>query len=455
MLIWAASTVTILIILAAVVWFHARNPDRQLNLAAAKLDSYIRSRKTSAHVESSLLYQLHVLVNLSMDDANAARTYKAVDLLKLAYGSSIQRPNEYQRLGSIIVKAMRSKQPDIAAIALGAFRPLLRNLAAQDLALAIEQLTLIAVFAARLKYNFLLAKVLETVFDVVSRTECMKDQKTVSAMLKSIRIIGTFAFRRQDYQLFQELTTRFKAWTSTGLKIPGEVEGLFITWLHQLAKSGDVIALEAVTKLGIDFFDNQTLTHDGIGAIITESSKAAGTACLNQHNKVPPLILQFILELAAKSHDMALWRKAVNAVGQVSSLAISRRNVAEAFNVLLPILDNGRNILTDELTFGEYSDDYRRKRLFIILRECVLLAELKARQDMTSSTGDIITEIYETWLINPQTTGIKKSIKKYCQCLMLYWQNTRQRQARRGTPGSSRLIEPMLVSEQDRKRLGL
>ncbi|MPM65268.1 hypothetical protein SDC9_112163 [bioreactor metagenome] len=152
---------------------------------------------------------------------------------------------------------------------------------------------------------------------------------------------------------------------------------------------------------------------------------------------------------------MVLWRKAVSAVGQVSSLAISRRDVAEAFNVLLPIVDTGRNMLTDELTFGEYSDDYRRKQLFIIMRECIMLAELKARQDMTRSTGDIITEIYKTWITNPQTTGIKKSIKKYCQCLLLHWQNTRQRQARRGLPDSNHLIEPMLVSEKDRKRLGL
>lgn len=456
MLIWVASIVTILIICVAAVWFYAKNPDRRLNLAETKLDRYLKSRIPSTQTVNKLLQQMHMLVNVSMEDANAARTYKAVDLLKLAYGSGLQRPNEYQRLGSIIVKAMRNKQPDIAVIALGAFRPLLRNLAAQDLSLAIEQLTLIAFWAARLKYNFLLAKILETVFDVVSRTECTNDQKILSAILNSIRIIGTLALRRQDHQLFRELATRFKAWTSSsGLKFPEEIEGVFITWLHQIAKNGDDIALEAVARLCHDFFDNQTITSAGVSAIVGESSKAAGTACLNQHNKVTPLILQFILELAAKSYDIVIWRKAVSAVGQVSSLAISRREMAEAFSVLLPMLDTGRYILTDELTFGEYSDDYRRKRLFIIVRECILLAELKARQDMTSSTGDVITEIYEAWIANPQTTGLKKSIKKYCQCLLLYWQSTRQRQARRCILDNNSLIEPILVADKDRKRLGL
>jgi hypothetical protein len=111
--------------------------------------------------------------------------------------------------------------------------------------------------------------------------------------------------------------------------------------------------------------------------------------------------------------------------------------------------------MVDELKFGEFSDDYRKKRLFVIVRECILLAELKARQDMTKSTGEVIAEIYEYWVRFPQTAGINKSLKKYCQFLLIYWQNTRQRQSRRGMPDNKRLIEPMLVSDEDKKRLGL
>ncbi|MDD4601986.1 hypothetical protein SDC9_27474 [bioreactor metagenome] len=455
MLIWAAFIAVILIVLLIAVRFRVRNTDNQLNLVTAKLDRYLHARKPSVKAESELLQRLYALINVSMSNANDVYVYRFVDLLKLAYGNGMIRSNEYQRLGSIIIMAIRNKQPDIAAIVIGAFRPLIRNIAIQDLALAIEQLTLIAVLATRLKYSFLLAKVVEAVFEAAGRKECSHDSKAMLAVLRSTRIIGTFALRRHEYELFRELLVRLKKLvTGSGNSIP-EVEWLFVMWLHQLAKSGDDAALESVANLALELFDSQAISINGAIIIITESSKAAGTASLNQSNKVSPLILQFILELASKSRDPALWRKAVNVIGQVSTLAVSRRGIAEAFDVFLPMLETGRRLLADELKFGVFTDDYRKNRLFVIIRECILVAELNARQDMTKSTGEVITEIYEQWVRLPQSAAINKSLKRYCQMLLLYWQNTRQRQARRGMPDNKRLLEPMLISDEDKKRLGL
>lgn len=456
MLIWMALIGAILIMSATAVWYRTRNIEYQLNFVAAKLDKCINSRKTNHREVGQLLKRIHSLIYNSLNDINTVNAYKAIDLLKLAYGCGMQRDNEYQRLGSIAIAAMRNHQPDIAGIALGAFRPLIRTIPMSDLSLAIDQLTLIAVLAARLKYNFLLAKVLENLFDATVRSDCMGDKQVVNAVLRSVRMIGLTALRRHDYDLFRELTARFKIWTRD---IPAELlvdgDGLFIVWLHQLAKSGDAVALETVTQLGLDLYANKAITADRVSLIISEASKAAGTACLSQLNTVPPLILQFILEIAEKGDDLTLWRKAVNSVAQVVSLSSSRRGVIESFLVLLPILDTGRRLLADELKFGEFSDGFRRQRLFVIIKESVLVAELHARQQMTSNPGEVITEIYEHWASLPQTIGIQKSIKRYCQLLLLYWQNTRKRQARRGMSIDKRLTEPMLVSDKDRKRLGI
>lgn len=455
MIVWTASIVTILIVSIVAARFRAKNVDYQLNHIAAQLDVHLNSRKQYSQTGFRLLRRIYSLINISINNANDAQTYKAIDLLKLAYGSGLFRPNEHQCLGSVILAAFRNRQPDAAAIVMAAFRPLMRNISTLELAALIDQLALIAVLAYRFKYTFILSKVLETVCDIAARPEVMQDKSAMTAILRAIRLIGLFALRRKEYELFQELSTRFKTLCYGAGREIEDIEWLFIAWLHHLGKSGDEDGVMLVTKLGQELFCNHGISSDAVAVIITESSKTAGIASLSQQNKVPPLILNFNLELADKSSDPLLWRTAVSAAGQVLSIVISRRGIGESIAVLEPLLENGRILMTGELLFGEFTDDFRQKKLFTILRECLILAELKARQDMTRSPAEIIIDIYQYWTGLAEATGRHKSIKKFCQLLLLYWQSVRKRQARRSMPNSSCLSTPILFSDKDRKRLGL
>lgn len=457
MLSFTASIVAILILLVVSAWLRVKTPEYQLKLVAAKLDSYRSTVNPLSNAEIKLLQKLYKLVNISMDIPNVVHAYKAIDLLKLSYGYGLLRSNEYQHLSSVVITAIRIKQVEIAAIALGAFRPLIRNTPVKDLAMVIEHLTLIAALAARFKYKFIPDKVLEIIFDIIDSVNCEQDKRLLAAIFKCLRVIGTFALKRCDYQLFYELANRFKAWANiVQNRIAFEVEELFVVWLHLAVKNDDKTAMTAIIELGDDLCSCKSISVNGASIIIDEASKAAGTSSLSLRNKVPPLILEFILELAAKTGDLAVWRKAVRSVGQVAAIAVSRcDDVTEAFHIILPLFETGRSMLNDEITFGEYSEDDHRKRLFIIGQECILLAELKARQNMTSSAGEIISDIYEQWNNCYGKMGSPKSIKKFCQFLLLYWQRTRQKDARRAKLSNIRLTETILVSDRDRKRLGI
>ena len=111
--------------------------------------------------------------------------------------------------------------------------------------------------------------------------------------------------------------------------------------------------------------------------------------------------------------------------------------------------------MTDELRFWEYSDGRRKEQLFILLKECIMLVELKSRQDMTASSAEIIAELYRQWNLQPGIIGNQKSVKKFCQFFFLYWQTIKRRQAKRSMPLDNDISQPTLISENDRKRLGL
>lgn len=456
---WALVAAIVVLVLAFALSFFYKNKwfDLKLRLIATKLDQYRHSRNKNYLKGHRLLKQLYSLLNISIAASNAANVYRIVDLLKLTYGSGLQNNNEYQRLGSIIIASMRDKQPDMAGILMGAYKPMLRVSDVKALPEAFDQLTMIAVVAARARHSFILSKVLETVAEASIRPDFATERLAINAFVRAIKIIGILALRRHEYDLFRELIRRLIVWSEDfhqgGLE--QELDAVLEVWLHHLAKSNDVAAFDYYSALGFELQRNKVITPITIARLIEEAFNAASTASLNPNNKMPPLILQFLLEIAEKERDIKLWKKAVSAAGQVSALAFSRRNTADAIDIFVPLLEKGRSLFSTEIKFGEYTEDSSRQYLFIVIRECILVSELKARQDMTSSTGEIIAEVFEKWKSIPETVGFQKSIKQFCQLLLLFWQNTRQKQARRGMPDQSGLTEPMLVTEKDRKRLGL
>ncbi|MEN6413228.1 MAG: hypothetical protein ABFC84_10810 [Veillonellales bacterium] len=455
--LWIVSVTGILLLAAAALWHRSRRWNWKIKLAAAKLNKLIQRRQRDQKAETKLLRQLYSLLHTSIAAGDASVTYQLVDLLKLAFGSQLFRVDEAARLMSLCVVAIHNRQPELAGIIMDGFHPLFRCLPAEALPDAAEQLTVISTTAVKKKYSFILSKAVTCIFALADRTKCDNNPAGV-AILQALQVTGILALRRQDADLWRELVVRMSGWIT---EIPqssasGTIVGVLSAWLYRIIRYNGMTPFEIITPLVHKLIECDVLTDDALSILFREWGEAAGAACLNPKSELATQIFLVVIEAAGVRADIPVWNRAIKMVGQVSALAATRHGIVEAFSMLFPLLDSGRKLLTAELKFGQYGDGFRLQQLFIVLRETIMLAELKARQSMTISVGEVIAEIYHCWVIYPQANCSQKAIKKYCQLLLLFWQRIRQREAKRSIPLlAPELVEPVLLSKQDRKQLGL
>lgn len=455
--LWMVSVTGILLLVAAAMRHRSRKWNWKINSMAARLSKLTQQRQRDRKAEEKLLRQLYSLLHTSIVIGDAAATYQLVDLLKLAFGCQLFRVDEAARLMSLCVVAIHSKQPELTGIVMDGFRPLFRYIPDAALPEAAEQLTIISATAVKNKYPFIQAKAAECIFDIAERINCDNNPPGI-ATLQALQVAGIFALRCHDVDLLRELVVRMSGWIT---KVPQSsaaenIVGLLTAWLHRIIRHDGMAMFEIMTPLVHKLVECNVLTDSALITLFHEWGEAAGVACLNPKSPLAPQILLVVAETAEARADLRVWSRAIKMAGQVSALAVTRHGVTEAFSVLFPLLDTGRKLLSSELKFGQYGDGFRLRKLFIVLRETLLLAELRARQDMTISAGEVITEIYECWAVYPMANYSHKAIKRYCQLLLLVWQQTRQREAKRSIPLlSSELVEPMLFSEKDKKQLGL
>jgi len=456
MLLWGTTTIGLLFFGLVARWYIFRRPDWRIMLLSIRLNRLIRRNQRSKIAVHRLLKQIYSLINFTIQTNNAVAAYQAVDLLKIALGERLARHDEPMRMMALAVAALRTKQPDVAGYVLDAFKPMLRTLEDEQIPVAMEQVTLIAVVSMKLKQSFIIAKVADLIFTVIEQNGRSNNTQILTAGLRSLRIIGLMALRRRDDALFREMNIRFLS-VASGYRdgdISGEIIIVLSAWLHHIVKNNAIVMFDTLSQLSFQFAEN-ILDNSSIEALISEWENLAGTACLNPQSELAPRIVEFILNLAETSYHNGLWRKTINAAGQIAKLAIDKHGLQTAFPILYPLLDTGRRLLLAELRSTTYCNELRQKNLFLILRECIMLATIVARRDMTSTTGEIIAQLYLCWANYPDMRGNPKSVKKFCQLLLLYWLKTRQRQARRGLPDHCELVKPMLISDAEKERFGL
>ncbi|QJW44628.1 hypothetical protein HA075_01875 [bacterium BFN5] len=421
-----------------------------------KLGRITSRSKLNKVQNTALMKSIYRCINDCIVQNNHTEAYQAVDLLKLALGERLARSNESMRLMALAVAALRTKQPDIASHILEAYKPLIRNLSDDERVVAIEQLTLIAMVALKARYNFMIPKVADTIFTIIEQQDKRLEKKIILAGLRGLKIIGVMALRRHDEALFREISLRIGNLHYIDEDIAKAVVGVLNEWLHRAIKQEDQVMFLLVLQLCLHYIDKNELSDDIYDLIVVEWQNLAGTAALNPRSRMAAETIDFLLMIAEKRFNAAFWTLVVSAAAKTGRLAVSQHDDIEiSFSTLYPLLDAGRRMLSAELKFHKSSDGLRQKILFLIARECVMIASLIARKDMTSSTGEVLSKLYDCWINDPQVRGSQKSIKKFCQFLMLYWMKYRHRQSRRGFLDQGAITEPSLLTDAEKERFSL
>lgn len=457
MLLLIAGIISIVALVMILGWYYCRRLDWQIKLLAARLNKLIRCQRRDRQVVQQLLKNIYVIVNKGMTLNNSIVVYQALDLLKLAFGYGLVRPGESARLMAIAVTALNNNKPDTVSLIIDAFRPLVRQLQPEAIVSAVDQLTLIGTVALKQKHNFLTAKVVECIFFVMEQTDVVTDRKIVVAAIKALKVIGVLGLRRRDIALFREINMRLSVWlvANRGIDdISTEIASTLTAWLHRITWLGDAFLFSIIADSTFSLIEAEVLTDAGIELIIDEWGNVAASACLNPNSRVAGLIIDFVFKVANRQKSNKQWIKVIALTGRVAKLAVYRHGVIAAFMVIYPILELGRKLLWTELRYVESIDEFHHEFLFRVVRECLIILTYAARQNILGSTGETIVEIFKCWLAHPEIIVNEKSVKKYCQLLLLFWLKNKKH-GKRYMPCDAEFMEPMLFTNIEKQRLGI
>lgn len=446
---------SIVALTAVLGYYYCRNLDWQIKFVTARLNKIIRSRRRNGHAHSQLLKNIYTIINKGLDRNHPIAIYQALDLLKLAFGNGLVRPGESARLMAIGVRALNTNNPDTVSFVIDAFRPLVRQLPSEAIVNAVDQLTLIGVVSLKRKHNFLTAKVVECIFFIMEQTNHAADRRVAVAVIRALKVIGVLVLRRRDSALFREMNMRLSAWLADNPKaddIAEEAVKALAAWLHRIIWLGDVPLFTMMADSAYSLIEAEALTDKGIGLIVDEWGNVAASACLNPTTPLAGLIIEFLFKVA--NHNNQHWVQVIAVAARVGKLAVYRHGLLASFMVIYPILELGRRLLWSELKFIEHSDELRLQLLFRVVRECLTLLTYTARQNLIGSTGETIVDLYKYWVGQAEIAVNPKSIKKYCQFLLLFWLKNK-RQSKKYMPCDSELIEPILFSDIEKEKLGI
>ncbi|MEG6584610.1 hypothetical protein [Dendrosporobacter sp. 1207_IL3150] len=437
-------------------WLFLRRLDWQIKLLEMRLARITAVKNIDKARSKSLLKDIYSHINITIEKQNQTAAYQAIDLLKLAFGEKLDRSDEPMRLMAVAVSALRVKQPDVAGYVLDAYKPLIRNLSDTAKISTIEQLTLIAMVSLKSRNAFMLAKITDLICLLLEQLDKNTSKKVIISGLRGLKVIGAMSLKRHDEALFREISLKVGSINQFDEEdISIEIVHILTGWLHRVIKNEDKVMFSIFVQSTLEFYERGTINNKIFAIIVNEWQNLAGTAVLNPRSSMAAEILDFLLLASERRFDERCWLLAISAAAKTARLAISQHELEDGFKIAYPLLDMGRRLLGTELRLMDNTNDMRQKALFLIVRESVMLASLQARKDMTSSTGEIIAQLYNCWARYPNMRGNQKSVKKYCQFILLYWMKNRKRQARRGIPEKNELTEPSLLTELEKERFGL
>ena len=458
MLLLMVGILSILVLAMIFAWYYCRRLDWQIKLLTVRLNNLIRSKQRDRQVVKRLLKSIYIIINKGMTLNNSMIVYQALDLLKLAFGYGLVRPGESGKLMAIGITALNNNKPDTVSLIIDAFSPLTRQLPSESIVNVVEQLTLIGTIVLKQKHNFLAAKVVKCIFFIMEKTDVMADKKILVAAIKALKVIGILGLRRRDTVLLREINMLLSAWLFANPRnddISKEIASTLTAWLHRITWLDDAILFSIIAESTFNLIEAEALTDTGVELIIDEWGNIAASACLNPNSSIARLIIELLFKVADHQKSNKQWIKVIALTGRVAKLAAYRHGVNATFMVMYSILDLGRKLLWTELRYVEYIDEPRHELLFRVVRECLIILTYGARQNLLGSAGETIVDVFKCWLVHPENIINEKSVKKYCQFLLLFWLKNKKNWKKYMPCGAAELMEPMLFTNIEKQRLGI
>lgn len=455
MLLWAILLAVMFIVSLGGLIYFSRRLSWRIKGLQRNANAITRSKHITRAKKDVFLKELYSILNKSILEGNSVIAYQSVDLLKLAMGEGFMRADESIRLMGVIVGAIKHKQPDIAGFTLDVFKPLVRRLEVREVSYSVQQMLIIGIVALRNKNNFLTAKVVDFLFYLIERNDVQKDKISLGSIIHALQVIGALGMRRRDTALFQEIVKQLNSWRVGHAQDIGKpLIGMLMAWLHRAIKNQDKLSFQLTVELTLSFIESGFFDETDLKDLIVEVGNLARSACLNPKNFAARELVHMLVVIAMKEKKQEIWSLVIAVCGKVGNLALVRHGVQTAFPTCYPLLEAGRKLLWAELKFISYTDEVRRYALWKIIKECIAMASLAAKQDMTATAGEIIADFYKCWgQLEPDSVQ-SKSAKRFCQLILFFWLKNK-RHSSRYLPDDETLVKPILFSDIEKNHLGI
>jgi len=442
-----------IILLLIFIWYRrSSGTDRQFRRLEKELASLARRRKRD-DTTKTFLASVYKLLQQTIIRKDTPASFRAVELIKTAYGEGIIRTDEMSYLVGLSVMALRQKQHDVANVLVDAAKLLIKGQSSDRVRELLEQLQFLALILLKEKQNYIAAKIVDLIFYILDKPDLGNDHQVSSQAIDVLRTVGIRVIRRRDAAMLREIAGRLETWHAKAEPASDlELAKLLAAWLHRSIYSSEVASYELIVELIRRSSQKRVIASSAFELLISELQKLSGTLSLNPGSQIPGKLLAIILELGFSRDNINDSRQVVRSVGEVARLAIHNHDLTTAFLVFYPLLEQGRRLLTLELKFGGEASQggHRQHTLFFVIKECLSVLEYSARKRMTDSVADLTAELIQCWETKVELQSTAKSFKKFCALILLY-----QNATRRTKSGSAefRAAKLSLFAENEQERL--
>lgn len=123
----AIIVISFMTLIAGVYWYRTNSLSWRLRKVKQAVDKLAKKRQPNKKAIAIMFRQIYAIIHQGMHTQKEAVIYQAADALKLAVGVGLGRRDEPLRLMTVIVIAIKAKQPDVAGQLLDVFRPLVKR----------------------------------------------------------------------------------------------------------------------------------------------------------------------------------------------------------------------------------------------------------------------------------------------------------------------------------------
>lgn len=398
-------------------WFSVRCINWQYIYLHWQFHRSIRQKNISSKSKARMMKRMYDLIRLAVAKENEIIAYKTLDLLKLAFGEKLIRSSEPDRMINICALALGRKQYAIADYILGAYKPLMKNAEDASIREIIRQLTMLLHIAKRLHQEYLLIKTANCIFEGMDKI-AEDDTRAVIFAVDALRAIGLNSVKMNDPALFKEANKQLLNLRLMDLpELNGRLALLLSVWMHQIVKRDHSHLLVIYAETCLTLCARAGFPASVAMRVIEESNDLVCEIAANPRLRCNSNFIEFLLRLSSSSVEHR--QTAARIIVKIVQLSIELHGIEQGFQLLAPLLEHGRAMLEDELKFTKSSSDFRKKNLFVMMREIILLAKLVAKQDGKTTYTAVIAQFNACWLKRYRKAVNRDSVGRFCQLLML------------------------------------